>query len=133
MMERLARDRVAELMYEPPKRPIAETFTYQHILDWMELERLRDDKGFVRYLKRHMAHSLADMIIEKCQLFQMPEMYELARGTPIRMELTINDRGAYENIIPHERDVAKREGVKIGAERVEKSLPYGFELNQFYE
>lgn len=132
-MARLAKDMIAELIYEPPKRPISETFFYQHVLDWMELESLKRDKGYVRALKRRMAHSLAEMIVEKCQLFQMPEMHELRDGTPIRMQLTVNDRGAYENIIPRERAEAKREGVKIGAERVEKSLPYGFEPNQFYE
>ena len=137
MMARLIKDVMYEVFRESPKPPVTETFTYQHLVDDLEIRELRRNPGYVESIKRQMTHALVDFIIKKCQLFQMPKMHDLERGIPIRMELTINDRGAYENIIPRERADAKREGIKVGIEvgieRVKRSMPYGFELDQYYE
>lgn len=137
MMARLIKDVMEEVFCESPKPPVTETFTYQHLVDDLEIRELRRNPGYVESVKRQMANALVDFIIKKCQLFQMPKMHDLERGIPIRMELTINDRGAYENIIPRERADAKREGIKVGIEvgieRVKRSMPYGFELDQYYE
>ena len=137
MMARLIKDVMEEVFCESPKPPVTETFTYQHLVDDLEMMEIRRDPGYVESIKRQMTHALAAFIINKCQLFQMTKMHDLERGIPIRMELTINDRGAYENIIPRERADAKREGIKVGIEvgieRVKRSMPYGFELDQYYE
>ena len=137
MMARLIKDVMEEVFCESPKPPVTETFTYQHLVDDLEIREIRRNPGYVESIKPQMTHALVDFIIKKCQLFQMPKMHDLERGIPIRMELTINDRGAYENIIPRERADAKREGIKVGIEvgieRVKMSLPYGFELDQYYE
>lgn len=125
---------VSRFIQEPPKRPVSETFCYQHVLEWDDMKMMKIDPAFyMERLKRRVANELADAILEHGSFFEMPSHFELMRGTPIRMELTINDRGRYERMIPIARDEAKREGVEIGAERVKKAIPYGFELGQYYE
>lgn len=121
------------IVREIPKRPKSEVFAYRHVLDRFDLERMKNDPEFLRYLKGRMARSLADHIVEVCQLFEPPAGSDLMRGHPIQMECTINDRGSYENWIPVERDRARVEGVKIGAKRVRDSIPYGFEPGMYYE
>lgn len=133
MMARLIKDVMEEVFCESPKPPVTETFTYQHLVDDLEIRELRRNPGYVESIKRQMTHALVDFIIKKCQLFQMPKMHDLERGIPIRMELTINDRGTYENALPRAREKAFREGVKSGADEVIKSLPHGFEPDQYYE
>lgn len=132
-MARVMKTMMGDVVYQEPKRPKTEVFVYQHVLDPFEVERLRHRPEFVESLKRMMAHKLADRILETCQVFEIPEFRALERGVPIRMELTINDRGTYENWIPRERDAAKREGFRVAVEEVRKSTPYGFELDQYYE
>ena len=122
-----------DIKFEVPKRPVSEVFTYQHVLDYHDIEMVRRDPKFIERIKKMMARELADHICEKCQVFEIPSMADLYHGLPIRMELTINDRGAYENWIPNERREAHTNGVKVGADRVRKSIPYGFEIDSYYE
>lgn len=117
------------IVHEPPKRAISETFVYQHVLDPYELELLRREPEFAEVLKRNMARALADHIFKQCQLFEMPDYSDLQMGRPLRMELTINDRGTYEHWIPVERDRARREE----RTRVLESLPYGVNPTEFWE
>lgn len=136
-MARLIKDVMEEVFCESPKPPVTETFTYQHLVDDLEIRELRRNPGYVESIKRQMAHALVDFIINKCQLFQMPKMHDLERGIPIRMELTINDRGTYENALPRAREKAFQEGLKMGIEmgieEVIGSLSYGLEPDQYYE
>ena len=132
-MARLIDTMMGDVFYEEPKRPKTEVFSYEHRLDPYELEATRHRNDFKVWLKRRMANELAEHIIDKCQLFRMPDMRDLERGIPIRMELTINDRGTFENARYAIEDAAKRQGVKTGIESVKKSMPYGFELDQYYE
>ena len=132
-MARLVNTMMGDVIYQEPKRPKTEVFVYQHVLDPFEVECLRHRPEFVESLKRMMAHKLADHILETCQVFEIPEFRALERGVPIRMELTINDRGTFENARYAIEDAAKRQGVKTGIESVKKSMPYGFELDQYYE
>jgi len=134
-MARLTKDFVAEMLYEPPKRAEPKVFTYQKVLDRNELQHLsrRGEVDFIRYIKQGMARALADHIFKECQVFQIPEMRELMSGYPIRMELTINDRGTYENLIPQAERVARSNGIKAGATAVMRTIPYGFEPEQYYE
>ena len=125
--------RSAKLVYEIPKSPKSEVFAYEHRVDPMEVRYRGNDPEFMNYLKRRMAHALADHIVDVCQLFEPPSMRDLERGMPIRMECTINDRGAYEHWIPKVRDEARNEGVKQGVERAIELMPYGIEPGQYYE
>ena len=134
-MARLMKDFVAEMLYEPPKRAEPKVFVYQRVLDRNELEYLRRglEVDYVKYIKRDMARALADHIFKECQVFQIPGMQELMQGYPIRMELTINDRGTYENLIPQAERVARSVGIKAGKDEVKRTIPYGFEPEQYYE
>lgn len=134
-MARSMKDFVAEMLYEPPKRAEPKVFVYQRVLDRDELKHLRRgaEVDYIQYIKREMAHKLADHIFKECQVFQIPGMRELMAGYPIRMELTINDRGTYENLIPHAERVARSKGIKAGATAVMRTIPYGFEPEQYYE
>ncbi len=114
---------------EIPKRPKSEVFAYEHRIDPMEFRHMKDAPGYMEHLKRRMARSLADHIVEVCQLFEPPDVWDVERGLPIRMECTINDRGRYENWLPLERD----EGRKEGRKRAIESLPYGIEPGLYYE
>ena len=117
------------ICYEVPKPKISETFVYQHVLDPYELELLRRDPSFAEVLKRNMARALAEHIFKQCQVFEVPSHGDLMRGRPLRMEMTINDRGTYERWMPIERDQARREERK----RVMDSLPYGMNPTEFWE
>lgn len=133
---RLTKDVIRESLSvanRPNGQPVSEVFCYQHVLDRLELELLSRDPTFIKVIKGRASRELADHIIEKCHLFEIPSFVELRGGVPVRMELTINDRGAYENLIPRERADARKEGIDIGASRVTKSIPYGFEPNAYYE
>ncbi len=134
-MGRLMKDVVAQMLYEPPKRAEPKLFVYQRVLDKHELRHLRPggEIDYIQYIKRDMADKLADHIFRECQMFQIPGVPELVQGYPIRMELTINDRGTYENLIPHAERVARSVGVKAGKDEVKRTIPYGFEPEQYYE
>jgi len=134
-MARLMKDFVAEMLYEPPKRAEPKVLVYERVLDRHELQHLKRgaEVEYIRYIKQEMAHKLADHILKECQVFQIPGMQELMRGYPIRMELTINDRGTYENLIPQAERVARSVGVKAGKDEVKRTIPYGFEPEQYYE
>lgn len=118
-----------KLIREIPKRPVSEVFAYRHVVDPYEFKLFKSDPGYLERLKQRMARALAEMIVEKCQLFEMPSEMEINRGIPIQMQCVVNDRGSYENWLPEER----KQGQKEGAARVIKSLPYGYEPNQFWE
>ena len=132
-MARPIKDMVAQMIYEVPKRPKSQVFTYRHVLDEFELREIRHRPNYVSHLKRRMANELADHIVKECQLFQMFDMADLYRGVPIQMELTINDRGSYENFLPIVKHEARKEGVRVGSDAVKRTIPYGFEPEQYYE
>lgn len=113
----------------PLKRPVSERFAYRHVLDRYELEMLKHDPDFKEYLKRRMAEAIAQMMVEKCELFEMPDIASVHRGVPIQMEVTVNDRGAYEHLLPQEREHGRQTGIEEGKQRMLESLPYG--INPF--
>lgn len=122
-----------QLIFEQPKRPISEVFVYRHVVDPYEFRMLKDQVGYMKALKRRMAGALADMIVERCQLFQLPSEFDIYRGVPVQMECVINDRGSYENWLPNERRKGREEGREQGKKQVVESLPYGYEPNQYWE
>ena len=85
-----------------------------------------------------MARLMKDFVAE--MLYEPPKRaepkvfaYQLLQGYPIRMELTINDRGCYEHIVPMAKSEGRREGIKAGKDEVKRTIPYGFEPEQYYE
>ena len=132
-MTRLMKDFVAEMLYEPPKRAEPKVFCYRHVLDPLEMRMVQDGARYIEQLKRRAAHALADHIFTECQFFQIPEMRELMQGYPIQMELTINDRGSYEHIVPMAKHEGRKEGIRAGKDEVKRTIPYGFEPEQYYE
>ena len=76
-------------------------------------------------IKSDLSHDLANNIIDKCQLIEFPEVFK--EGAVVRLELSINDRGRYENWLPIARDEGKKEGIKQAIE----NLPYGLEIGNF--
>lgn len=114
---------------ELPERPISEVFAYRRVVEPYEFKVFKSDPGYLKSLKHHMARALAEMIVDKCQLFELPSDMEINRGVPIQMECTINDRGTYENWLP----VARGEGWKEGRKHALESLPYGVEPGLYYE
>src|SRR5688500_3305762 len=85
------------------RKPKSETFCFYRPLDQWDMHRITDRGGdaFRRAIKREMAQSLADHIIEKCTLIVEPE--RLKPGAVFSIEVTIDDRGTYENWLPVER------------------------------
>jgi hypothetical protein len=103
----------------------------------------RDDLRFCRTveernrlfegLKRYAAGCLADHIAKHCKWFE--RSYPMDDGLRLRLELTISDRGAYENWVP----VAEARGSARGKEQAIRemvaSLPYGLAdaAREYYE
>jgi len=92
----------------------------------------------VRRVHEVMAGEIADWIVKNCQPYAPPDPIDFERGTfAVRMSLWIDDRGRYENWLPHERAEGKeeglREGYRAGHRDLARRIPYGFEPDQFYE
>lgn len=92
--------------------------------DWKLMERL-EPGAYAKHMKASMVAELAEHIA-KSTLFALPNLLGEDR---VRIELTINDAGAYQGWLPQER----REGQREGAERERQRAPYGVEPGQFYE
>jgi len=85
------------------------------------------------YLKRMASRALAEKIFENCQLFEIQNLgFE---GVVLQMELTVSDRGTYENYT----QVAKAEGREAGrieaVRQMAASLPWGLAeaTTEYYE
>ncbi len=77
----------------------------------------------LEYVRRKMCHSLAEHLIGQCQLFDSSHPMEPFKKDSI--ELTLNDRGSYENIVKNAENKARKQGyldAKI-------NQPYGFEVD----
>ncbi|KMW48122.1 MAG: hypothetical protein GY747_10305 [Planctomycetes bacterium] len=126
--------RPESMTFEMPQRPKPIEFAIQEPLDPMDLMVARENPAaFVSRMKNVMAAKLARMIVEKCQLFEVPDFARLSRDPCLRLQFTINDRGMYTNWLPQERQEGKEEGFKIGYKRAIDTVPYGLEPGQYYE
>jgi len=126
----MARLKPLPLVYEMPRRPAPIEIRIEEQVNEFDLMRAAHDPvAFAHALKRQMARLLADHIVEKCQVFEEPDLLRLKRDRVVRMEFTLHDRGNYEHWLPQER----REGRREGAQETIKGMPYGFEPGQFYE
>ena len=113
------------LKIQSPPKP--QTVCIQKIIDPFELECRKDH--YQDMIRNYMARELADHIVHKCSIFEVPSYLEIMRGKAVRMELTINDRGAYEGMLPYARDEGRREGQKKAID----SLPYGLNPQEIWE
>lgn len=119
-----------------PQRPQPLNFAFREKVDERQFAYARSDIERQRLfdeLKRYAAHKLADHIAAHCKWFDvsMPMF-----GAPhLQIELTINDRGAYVNYLPVERDSGRREGRAAALKACAESLPYGLAdaAAEFYE
>ncbi|WP_316875460.1 hypothetical protein [Ralstonia edaphi] len=120
--------------FEMPRRPKPIEIAIQEPLDYFDLLRARESRAsFVAWAKGMMAAKLAKMIVEECQLFEVPDFATLNRDPNLRLQFTINDKGSYTNWLPQEREEGKQEGFKSGYRRAIEKVPYGMEPDQYYE
>lgn len=118
--------------FQRPQEPRPETFCIQRTFDAYELEQARRiGVSVLDQAKRWAAHELANHIADHCKWFDPGSAWFDNRSKTFRIELTINDRGSYEHMIPR----AKEEGRRLGREQTKKSLPYGLAdaCSEFYE
>lgn len=111
----------------PARRPEPLTVRIEREIDrhdWQLMERM-EPGAYAKRMKASMVAELAEHIA-KSTLFPV---LDLAGEDRVRIELTINDAGAYQGWLPYER----REGKREGAECERKRAPYGVEPGQFYE
>lgn len=122
----LSRDMMPEEVRHP-ERPEPINFAYRERVDFGDMRDPTDPRErhehFER-LKRNAANKLANHIAMHCKWFDMRD--PLAGGDVVlQLELTIADRGAYENWLPNERGAGKREGYAAAMKQAAASLPYG--------
>jgi hypothetical protein len=122
------------MTFEMPQRPKPIEFAIQEPLDPMDLMVARENPAaFVSRMKNFMAAKLARMIVENCQIFEVPDFARLSREPCLRLQFTINDRGSYTNWLPYEREEGQKEGFELGYKRAIDNVPYGLEPGQYYE
>lgn len=108
-------------------RKTADRHELRWATDLRARQRIFDD------LKRAAAHELADFIFAKCKFFEVPDL--MGDDLKLQIELTINDRGAYENWLPVVEQRGKAAGERQAVKRMVDSLPYGLAdaAREFYE
>jgi hypothetical protein len=119
-----------DLVYTPPARPAPINVVAVWAPDRDEFEyiwRHRPPEDLTREIRTRLARQVANILMEKCAPFV--EMRTESGLPSYRLEVFLNDRGAYENWLPSER----REGRQEGAKAVIEMLPYGMELGATYE
>lgn len=115
-------------------RPKPQQVAIVELIDPMELKFAQSNYGkFCEHVKRRMAYKLAEHVVEKCDVLIMPTYERMQAELKVSMELTINDASAYENWLPLEHRAGVREGVVQGRAALKKELPYGMEMDAFYE
>lgn len=119
-----------------PDRPESMNFAFRKSVDPESLyfARSADDRQrlFDR-LKWDAARALADHIAKHCKWFDRST--PMNRDMAIQIELTINDRGAYENFFPVAKQEGRKEGWASAMRAAAESLPYGIAdaATEYYE
>ena len=107
------------------------TFRWDYLLDrwWDEMYTICPEQA-VQFLRSKAAASLAEYIMDNCQFFDAGWR---PTGLVARIEITLNDRGAYENMLHdvrrEQRDITRYQTL----EEVKRYTPYGFERGEFYD
>lgn len=119
-----------------PERPEPINFAFRRQADWHELSfcRSREEREqLYARMKRHAAHALAEHIAAHCKWMDRTAPHD--KDLVLQIELTIQDRGAYENYIPKARQEGRSEGWSAALKAATQSLPYGLAdaASDFYE
>jgi hypothetical protein len=127
---------ISDLMQPAPRRVVGPMpVCVERVIEWQERRLCRDAPEalelLARHIKRDMARQLADFILENCCPIDVKDA--MRRDDVVRIELTLDDRGAYERMLPEARRDGIREGTKAGAAAMAALIPYGCEPGCFYE
>lgn len=120
------KDQLMPMEIRHPERPAPMNFAFRRAVDWRELSFCRTQEEremlFTR-LKRYAAGALAEHIAQHCKWMErtMPTDGSML----LQLELTIQDRGAYENWLPRAREEGRKDGWNAAMNAATKSLPYG--------
>lgn len=119
-----------------PERPEPLNFAVREIADAFELRMARtpEERGRVfERLKSQAAGKLAKFIFGNCKFFEVPDL--MSNDLKLQIELTINDRGAYENYLPVAEQQGEAKGRAMAVKQMVESLPYGLAdaAAEFYE
>lgn len=119
-----------------PQAPQSLNFAVREIAEEFELRMARTpqerEQVFER-LKQRAAYKMADYLFKNCKFFEVPDL--MSRDLKLQIEITIEDRGAYENWIPVAEQRGKALGRKQAIKEMVESLPYGMAdaAREFYE
>lgn len=127
---------VRNLFVEHPKRPEPIELAVQEVIHWVDLDArgrwgVLGNAEKLKYIKRSMVQKLATELIERLEPFIVQDMCQ--KGEVYRVQVTLSDRGAYENWLPAERESGRRQGYKQGDEALRNRLPYGIDPDRVYE
>lgn len=119
-----------------PQKPKPLSFAVRKVAEDFELRMARtplDRQRIFDRLKNQAAHELARLIFENCKFFDVSDV--MSNDMKLQLELTINDRGTYENWLPITEQQGKAEGRKQAVIEMVESLPYGLAdaAAEFYE
>ena len=128
--------RTRNLFVVTPKRPDPIEYAAEEIIPWHELGRHRKwgvlgNEHKLEYIKRCMVHKIAEALVEKLEPFIVQRDCE--EGEAYRVQVTLSDRGAYENWLPMERKAGRREGFMQGEKAIKARLPHGIDLDRIEE
>lgn len=119
-----------------PSRPEPIEFAVQEVIDWDDLGvrgkwGVLGDKEKLKYIRSRMVHELSAALLDRLEPFIVQHMS--AEGEVYRIQVTLSDRGAYENWLPAERKEGQREGFKSGEQATRARLPHGINLDRIEE
>lgn len=119
-----------------PEAPRPATFVYRRSVDRTMLQfcRTREERDrLFEDLKRGTARELAQHIAAHCKWM---DREPIGFGDLcLELELTIHDRGAYQNYVPEARLQGEKSGWTRAMDAAARSLPYGLvdAAGDFYE
>lgn len=122
-----------------PKRPEPVTLVAHINVTDDRFNRRYPRADLLELAKREMARQLVEGIMAKCFPYALESEFEhFLNGTqPLRMEVTLHDRGSYEHWLPVERREGHREGhsdgYKEGERATRRRLPHGIDIDRQYE
>ena len=117
------------------RHPTPKVVAIREAFDPYMLTNMKNDwLSYRDHMVRRMAQKLADYIINECDVMVIPDSsLDARRMMQLSMEMTINDKSAYESWIPKAEKAARILGNKEATQRELARVPYGFESDQFYE
>jgi hypothetical protein len=128
---------LSKLIVAEPERPEPVTLMAQvNVTDDLCRMVATSDRDYaVTLIKRELSRQLRDEIMKKCMPFDVEAGLDdfLYRRKPLRMEVTLADRGKYERWLPIEREAGQREGFIDGEKAVRRRLPHGINIDRTEE